>query len=121
MRPEALPGDPTGILRFAIQLGAPFLGSLLPQKADMKVSVRETLRQCAPGDGEVKLLPSQHSQKQMLMSASRVHFWGKTGFTSRTKMLIASASEPRDERYVVDNIGTVSSLDLLTPLFLFCP
>lgn len=83
--------------------------------------MREALRQCPGGDGEVQLLPPQQSQKQMLVSASGLqHFWGKISFTPKTKMPIASALEPQDEMYVIDNIGTVSRLDLLTCLFLFC-
>lgn len=41
-------------------------------------------------DDEVKLLPSQQSQKQMLAFASGLHYFcGETGFISKTKMLTA--------------------------------
>lgn len=41
-------------------------------------------------DGEMKLLPSRQSQKQMLAFASGLHYFcGETGFISKTKMPIA--------------------------------
>lgn len=58
----------------------------------------------------------------MLASTSGLqHFWGEIGLASKTKMpAILSASEPQNKRFVIDNNETVSRLDLLTCLFLFC-
>lgn len=52
---------------------------------------RET--EAVPGgmdDDEVKLLPSQQNQKQILVLASGLHYFcAETGFISKTKMPIA--------------------------------